>query len=156
MMMPETVETFDMAMRTEGNWGAEVWRAPDMEEGDTLLFDECGRVLNHGDRCNVDCRSHWFRLVRARFGGCYLLVKHGGGQERINLSYAKPAMLEGIGNMTSDQRYLLLHTMLGLAHQAGDEATRATANKYRSAFVDGRLKKRKRPGQDSYKVWMET
>ena len=30
----------------ERNWGAEVYRAPDLSEDETLLFSECGRIVN--------------------------------------------------------------------------------------------------------------
>ena len=150
-----TVEAFDMAVRTDENWGAEAWRAPDLDEGDTLLFDECGRVLRYSNDREVDCRSHYFRVVRAKYGRTFLLVKHGGGQERVGLFLAQAVLLEGIGAMTSDQRYLLLHTMLNIAHDAARQAGTQAANRYCTAFVEGRLKKRKRPGQESYKVWIE-
>jgi hypothetical protein len=138
------------------NWGAEAWRAPMVGEKETILFDECGRVLNHGDRYNVDYRSHYFRLVREQFGGYALYVKHGGGQERLSLSYAKPTLLAGMEGMTSDQRYLLFHTLYVVASDQADAAAQAMAQTYRKAFIEGRLKKRKRPGQESYKVWMES
>lgn len=35
-------------MSAERNWGAEPWRAPDTEEGDSLIFSACGQV--HAER----------------------------------------------------------------------------------------------------------
>lgn len=34
-------------------------------------------------------------------------------------------------------------------------AARSTAHEYRTAFAEGRLKKRKRRGADAVKVWIE-
>lgn len=144
---------------TERNWGAEAWRAPDLKEGDALLFDECGRIVEagtygHGSN-GIDYRSHYFRIVAAQYGGCYLLVKHGGGQERIQLDYSVARARQFFEPLDSTQRYLLMHMLHSVHRKAQDEATKETATAYRAAFADGRLRKRKHRGTEGYKVWIE-
>ena len=51
------------------NYGAEPWREPTPDEGDTVIFSEFGRSLD-----NTNYKSHWFMLVSQRFGGYALLV----------------------------------------------------------------------------------
>jgi len=134
---------------TEKNWGAEEWRQPKEHDGDTVLYSECGRVLDR-----VDYRSHWFKLVNGQYGGYALLVKHGGGEERVQLGYNK-RIAAPFFNMDSDARYLLLYQFLSIYHDAKRAAEDATAKLYRTAFAEDRLKKRKQRGQDAVKVWIE-
>jgi hypothetical protein len=132
---------------TERNWGAEEGRAPDLEVGDTLLFSEPGRVLD-----NVCYRSHYFRLVRSECGDNVLLVKHGGGQERIR-QWALRKSVNGLRVLDSDARYLMLYALYQM-HSAGNtEGSERTREIYRRAFVDGRLRKRK--CKAGVKVWIE-
>lgn len=56
---------------------------PDLREGDELLYDEPGRCGG------LDSHSYHLRVVRARYGGCVLLVRHGGGDEAVNLGAAE-------------------------------------------------------------------
>lgn len=139
----------------EKNWGAEEWRAPQLEEGDTLLFSECGRVVKahtYGhDRDGIDYRSHYFRIVK-RHGACYLLVKHGGGQEGFRLDYRAAQFF---APLDSTERYLLMHTFYNTHAHARRSATRETAETYQRAFAEGRLKKRKVRGTETVKVWIE-
>jgi hypothetical protein len=51
--------------------------APDLMEGDELIYDLPGRCGG------MDSHCHHLRLVKARFGGYALLVRHGGGDERL-------------------------------------------------------------------------
>ena len=92
------------------NYGSEPWREPKPEEGDTVIFSEFGRVLD-----KTDCRSHWFMMVKVRIGGYNLLVKHGGGQERIELGYLHSyhrtgetsRIIRAMEDMDTDARYLM-------------------------------------------------
>ena len=64
----------------------EPWRAPAVQADETLLYCEHGRILHRTGPNGVDYRSHWFRIVKQTDGGKFLLlVKHGGGEERIEL-----------------------------------------------------------------------
>jgi hypothetical protein len=92
------------AMTTERNWSAEPLRQPKEKDGDTVLFSECGRVLN-----NTCYRSHWFKLVSADGSCLHLLVRHGGGDEHINLTWNR-RVADTLRQLDSDSRYLLLHS----------------------------------------------
>jgi hypothetical protein len=125
----------------QNNWGAELWRQPDSLEGDTVLFSECGRITN-----GVDFRSHWFKLVQPQYGPYALLVKHGGGVERIPLGYGyiMNATLDALTQASSDARYVMLHCLFNIHQAARRRAQEETAARYEAAFLDGRLKRRKR------------
>jgi hypothetical protein len=133
------------------NWGAEAWRQPTVREGDEVLFEECGRILEPDSRDGVDCRSHSFKIVKSEYGDYLLYVSHGGGEERIKIDYCR-RIVPIFGALDSDQRYWLMHSMLSLAHDQANEARDRTSALYRKAFVEGRLKKRKMPGRDCWKV----
>lgn len=141
----------EFTLTAESNWGAEPWRAPDILETDRLLFDECGRILD-----KTDFRSHYFRVVAAQFGGAYLLVKHGGGQERIRMDY-NHNRIERLfaGIVGSDDRYRMLYVVYRAHSDAIREAAQNTARIYQQAFIDGSLKKRKQRGGDRVKVWID-
>src|SRR3990167_982040 len=140
--------TSTMEPRTE-NWGAEAWRAPATEDGDTILFSEHGRVLG-----NVCYRSHYFRVVRGKYGSISLLVKHGGGQECLT-DYLLGKILPALALLDSDNRYLTMYA-IHQAYKKGNQAgIESTSNKYVSAFVEGRLRKRRLPKQHRVKVWID-
>lgn len=132
------------------NYSAQDWRQPSILPGDDVLFSECGRIMR-----DVDHRSHCFRIVKPGFGEVTLCVKHGGGEERIPLDYHTDAIRAIFNPLSSDDRYFLMRTFLELVHRVRREAIQKTADVYRKAFVDGRLKKRKRPGINAYLVTLE-
>lgn len=117
---------------------------PTLKERDTLLFDEPGRCGG------MDSHCHHYRLVNNC--GLELLVRHGGGEERIHVSLPRGFSFDGLDSNT---RYWMLNAIFH-AHSNGErQGADKTAQKYRKAFVDGRLKKRKLPAQGSVKVWIE-
>lgn len=129
------------------------WRAPPVEEGEEIIFDEPGRVLGRDEngRNGVCCRSHYFRVTKPQFGRFMLRVRHGGGDRSFELDYNRLA-IDGMALMDSDSRYRLLWMLLKVHQDAASEAATETAQKYRRAFVEGRLRKRKIRGQEAYKV----
>jgi hypothetical protein len=135
-------------LNKELNYGCDPWRAPKPQEGDTVLFSECGRILD------CDYRSHWFMLVKPEFGRYTLLVHHGGGQERITIDYNK-RVVNILETLDTHQRYLMLHLLFNVHKDARREASEETAMELKTAFVEGRLKKRKVRGQSKYKVSVE-
>ncbi len=142
----------DLAERPPGNWAADPLRAPSLIEGDSLLHDVCGRILD-----KTDFRSHYFRVVLARFGGAFLLVKHGGGQERIQIDYNSIRAARLLAQFNSaDELYLMLHMLYSVHSKAYRAAAENTASIYRQAFASGKLKKRKQRGVDGVKVWLES
>ena len=138
------------------NYGSESWREPAPDEGDTVIFSEFGRSLD-----NTNYKSHWFMLVSQRFGGYALLVKHGGGQERINLGYlcffhkGHPRIIDTMKVMDTDDRYLMLHTFYDIHTDSRRAERDKVTAELKTAFVEGRLKKRKIKGQAAYKVKVE-
>lgn len=134
-------------METEKNWGAEEWRAPDILPTDTLLFSECGRILD-----KVDYRSHYFRVVKGEYAPIALLVKHGGGQERIEDHFLR-RILPSLKLLDSDNRYLLMYTVYQAFTEGRREGAKQTTAHFQLAFVEGRLKKRK--CKTTTKIWIE-
>ncbi len=118
-------------------------------EGQTLVFDEPGRVLN-----NVCYRSHYLRVVKPEYGPYTLLVKHGAGTESWRMDYTKQT-IDALASLDSDGRYLVLHTIMR-AHQESRERTAEKVNAtWRKAAAEKRIKTRKLPGQNAVKVWVE-
>ena len=99
-------------------------------------------------------RAYWMRLVKAQYGGYFLLVKHGGGEERFSVGYSA-RIVEALAGMDSDNRFFLLHTMMKMHHEASRAASEATAGEYRKAIAEDRLRKRKVRGQAAVKIWIE-
>lgn len=125
---------------------------PALRERDELLMDEPGRCGG------LDSHSHHYRLVSAC--GLQLLVRHGGGDERVYISLpngrnGSGGALDALLALDSDARYWFLNALYH-AHADGrqDGAERAS-RAHREAFADGRLRKRKMRGCDSVKVWIE-
>lgn len=126
------------------------WRAPRVLAGDTILFDECGRVLD-----NTCYRSHYFRLIKREYGGYAVLVKHGGGQEDVNLHHGGKRFVAALSSLDSDARYYMLYMIYRTHCEGRDQGARHQSERYTQAFIDGRLRKRKLPGRDYHKVWIE-
>jgi len=118
---------------------------PTLQEGDRLLFDEPGRCGG------MDSHCHHYRIVGERT----LLVKHGGGEERIRLSLPGGKFpFRGFETMDSNMRYWLLNAIYHAYVDGRSAGHDATAREYREALVDGRLRKRKLPTR-GVKVWIE-
>jgi hypothetical protein len=130
-----------MTIEQERNWGAEPWREPKIDTDDTVIFSECGRITG-----STDYRSHWLVLVKHRFGGYYIYVKHGGGEERFEADWGRKIthMIEAMKGMTSDQRYLTLYVLYQINSNARHKAQEETASYYQLAFLEGRMKRKKR------------
>lgn len=110
---------------------------PLLNEGE-IIYDEPGRC-GYG----VDCHSHHFTLSKS-CGNYYLSCMHGSGEDVIFISNPGTLILGNWETMDSDTRY---HTffMIHKVHQEGCRASSAkTRTEWASAFLDNRLKKRKR------------
>jgi hypothetical protein len=121
---------------------------PDLSDGEVLLYDEPGRCGG--------CDSHAFHYrVTKLHGSLYLLVRHGAGDERIRLSLYNQ-QVEVLSGLDSNARYWILNAIFHAQSSARREGEEKQAARYRQAFVDGRLKKRKNRGGTAYKVWIDT
>jgi hypothetical protein len=133
-------------------------REPALIDGDTLLYDEPGRCAPsvNGEKGKTDYHSHHYRIVRDVCGGTALLVRHGMGDERLDLggAYTKAAQLFD-ALPTSDARFLLASMLFSVRDEAANEARKSEANKWRAAIADGRARKRRYPRRGTTRVWIE-
>ena len=122
---------------------------PALKEGDELLYDEPGRC----DK--IDSHAHHFRLVKAEIFGLTLLVRHGGGDERIGLRDGALLLAPLAAASDSDARYWFFHALYRI-HSDATEAALNKANAYwRQAAAEKRIKTRKLRGQSRVKVTVE-
>ena len=118
----------------------EAWRSPSEDKDETVLFSEHGRILH-----NTCYRAYWFKIVRGgHFGKSYLIVKHGGGQERIALGYRFELLQPAFEAMDSDTRFLMMFEIFTVQGEQAREAAAQQAHYYQRAFLEGRLKKRRK------------
>lgn len=130
-------------------------KAPALAEGDVLIYDECGRCRPQVNGAgSIDYHSHHFRLIK-HDNMTWLLVRHGGGTERIALGYAHKRIPELLEPMDSDRRYLMLHAMYTIHYDAAQRAHENEAAKWQRAAAEKRIKTRKLPAQGCVKVWIE-
>ena len=124
---------------------------PEMMEGDILLMDEPGRCGG------LDCHSHHFRLVQTRYRRA-LLVRHGGGDERILLGSTADLFLKSLpslGSLGSNARFWLLHTLYSTHREAEESAKANEAARWRKAAAEKRIKVQKVRNQNMARVSIE-
>jgi hypothetical protein len=121
---------------------------PNLQDGDVPLYDEAGRC---GD---LDSHSYHYMVVRAKTGNLDLLVRHGGGDERIRLS--GPKMFEVVlASLDSTNRYWLLNTLYHAQCDAARNARDKEAERWRTAAAQKRIKVRKQRGTGTIRVSIE-
>lgn len=121
----------------DGHWFTTHQLAPPtLEEYDTLIFDEPGRCGG------IDAHSHHFRLVKSR-GNYAVLVRHGGGEERVGLSCTFGLLAPSLNALTSDARFWLLHTLYSLHGETKRNTQTARDSIWRQAAAEKRIKVRK-------------
>lgn len=121
---------------------------PPLTDGDALLFDGPGRCGN-----GIDSHCHHFRLVKSLTGYYYLLVLHGGGEERINLHFCRHVAVNIILSVSDNEAYWLLHMIYYVHNHAEHDTRMDTNNMWKLAVVEKRVKKRTRRGKKE--VWIE-
>lgn len=137
---------------TDTTWHLDPRRAPTLAEGDELLYDLPGRIVDantygHGSN-GIDYRSHWLRLVKAQYGGCFLLVKHGGGEQRFQIDYNVARSRQFFRAVLDDtQRYLLAHQLYDIHSKARREAEERVRREWSLAFIEKRITKKRRDGR---------
>jgi uncharacterized protein involved in type VI secretion and phage assembly len=122
---------------------------PPLADGDALLFDEPGRCGG------LDAHSHHFRLVKGAYNAVALLVRHGGGVERISLGATFRLFLPSMAALDSNARYWLLHSLYSAQDNAATEARAAEASRWRKAAAEKRIKVRKVRGMNMVRVTIE-
>lgn len=120
---------------------------PDIQDGDTLLFDEPGRCGG------TDSHSYHFRLVKSG-GQCFLLVRHGGGDERISVGTWTD--VDALASLDSNARYWLMCRMYHTQYYAARDAREKERRLWTQAAAEKRIKTRKQRGRGTVKVWIET
>ncbi len=132
---------------------ADDWRAPKITKGETILFDEPGRVLGARGSA-VDCCSHYFRVTKPEYGDYTLRVKHGAGEESFQLSWDS-RLIDGLQQMDSDNRFRLLWMIMDGHHRTAECTAEKINATWRKAAAEKRIKTRKLPKQNAVKVWIE-
>ena len=122
--------------------------APTPAEGDTVLFDEPGRCGG------LDAHSHHFIVVKAQYGGFFLLVMHGGGQEQIALGY-RNYLIETLPRLDTTDRYWILHDLYSALREYGKAERTRERHVWQDAAREKRIKTRKGRGTNSVTVWIE-
>ncbi len=121
---------------------------PALQDGDELLYDEPGRCGG------LDSHSYHLRVVRRRFGGFVLLIRHGGGDECVSLGSTHMA-LDALDALDSNARYWLLLRFYHVQSDAAHEATQRANTLWRTAAAEKRIKTRKVRNGNAVKVWIE-
>ena len=122
--------------------------APDLSEGDNLLFDEPGRCGGE------DSHSYHYRLVNS-WGGVALLVRHGAGDERIPYISNGKAIISTFKSLDSCGRYWLMNAIYHAHKRAKQNGAGRMDEKWRQAAAEKRIKTRKIRGSERVKVWIE-
>lgn len=117
--------------------------APTIQDGETLVLDLPGRVIG-----NTDHTSHWFRVTGKNRQTLH--VRHGMGDESHALHGAPFT-----AGMDADEAYRIAVAIHFASKDAARCARGAAVAEYRTAFAEGRLKKRKVRNQNATKVWIE-
>lgn len=126
--------------------------APTVNDSDELIRDEPGRCGNGVG----DSHCHHFTLVKQTIGGYALLVRHGGGDERISLGGGhRKALINVIASLDSNAAYALMHHVYYTVKDAELFARNKEAHKWRTAAAEKRIKTRKLPRSATVKVWIE-
>lgn len=120
---------------------------PTLNEGDELLYDGPGRCGR-----GVDSHCYHFRVVK-HYGTRYLLVRHGGGEERIELGGSRPGIAPILGLAAEDTYWLLqtiYHTLSDHTRDAVRSAVADLRRQFTDAYLDGRIRKVR--GQRAVKI----
>lgn len=135
-------------------WNSEAF-APALAEDDVLIYDECGRCKPQIDGTgSVDYHSYHFRLVNS-FDLICLLVRHGGGDKRIEIGYSYMRIAELLEPMDSDRRYMMMHAFYSVYMDTERRARETETARWEQAAADKRIKTRRLTAQGRVKVWIE-
>jgi|SRR5215216_5426319 len=117
---------------------------PSLKDTDLLLRDEPGRCGG------IDSHCHHYRLVKSS-GSLMLLVRHGGGDERLRLSGPLESMLD---HLDSTDCYWALNAIYHAYSDGKRAGSEKTADNWRRAAAEKRIKTRKARGSQTVRVWI--
>ena len=117
---------------------------PSLNDNDQLLRDEPGRCGG------LDSHCHHYRLVKSH-ASLLLLVRHGGGDERLHLSGPLESVL---AQLDSTDCYWALNAIYHAYSDGKRSGSENTANKWRRAAAEKRIKTRKARGSQTVRVWI--
>jgi hypothetical protein len=117
--------------------------APDMQDGDELLYDEPGRCGR-----GLDSHCHHFRVVKS-YAQHFLLVRHGGGDERFRLRYT---LVDLLRTLDDDSRYWVLQSIYHTIDDASRESEAKEREYWMQAAASRRIKTRKVRGSNRVNV----
>lgn len=120
---------------------------PQLTESDRLLYDEPGRCGG------LDSHCHHYCVVSSR-GSLWLLVRHGGGDERFRLSVSG-TLIEPLAALDSNGRYWMLNAIYHAQSDAARKASNEEMMRWRTAAYQKRIRVRKQRGGNMVKVWIE-
>lgn len=118
--------------------------APALSEGETLIRDEPGRCGG------LDSHCHHYRLTM-HHATYYLLVRHGGGDERIPLFKPEVNAMKGLDSTSC---YWILNAIYHANAEGKRNARQTTELQWRRAAAEKRIKTRKLRGAEGVKVWI--
>lgn len=122
---------------------------PDLIDGDTLVYDEPGRCGG------IDSHCHHYRVVK-RLGSLTLLVRHGGGDERLPLSLYGQNQQGILSTLDSNSRYWVLNAIYHAYRDGEQRGEQKESLMWRKAAVEKRIRTRKLPNQQFHRVWIES
>lgn len=135
-----------------GQASKDPWRVnpPSVKDDETILFDEPGRCGG------IDSHAYHFRVVTTykNQGFADLLVRHGGGEERIRLAFY-PGIRLPLAATDSNGRYWMLHAIYHAHADAYRLGRDLESQSWRQAAAEKRIKVRKVRGQNTMRVTVE-
>lgn len=125
---------------------------PETANSQELIINIQGPVIQ-GENHSVTYESYNLSVVKD-YNLYYLLVRHGGGQEKIRLSTAIKTMLGALQKMTDVEAFSVLFSIYDAHKRSARESADKTARHWLKAATENRIKRRKVRNQNRIKVWI--
>lgn len=127
------------------SFGIRPLNPPELQKNDSLLRDEPGRCGG------LDSHCHHYRLVE-NHSRLLLLVKNGGGEQRIWLHGGGPVAVDVLLKLDSASLYWLLNTVYHTYADGEAKGFRDENEKWSRAAAEKRIKTRKVRGSSQIRV----
>lgn len=118
---------------------------PDVKQGETIIYDEPGRCGG------LDSHCHHYRVTQ-HYSSVFLLVRHGGGDERLSFGGCDRVLLRSLAALDSNNRYWMLNALYHAASDYARVARQKERNVWQVAAMEKRIKVRKGRGTNSVTV----